>query len=294
MGYSSNKRFSPLTDSIGLPIDGCGDTYEKKYYVNGTYIDLCGLSIEDYMSNPCCGGNGGSDVVTKPVNEIIVKSFEENGIVYYQAYAKFAVTSNIKITVASAHGAVTVLDLYAGQIKSEPERGETLAFTSVVLDVEEDENYKYISSDGTHTTYDVYVATLHTKDLNELDAADIQTFQKTNMEADTTIDINYVIPGTDFNYNLVEDIAEFEKFCAENQHCFALVLPKDVYDKKMYSITNYGGSDVTKLFVKEGGEFNVDDNTVVCLVEKATDDITPFVPLYQEDLSYSYKLTLNN
>ena len=32
MGYASNNKFHPLTDDINLVIDGCGETYEKKYY----------------------------------------------------------------------------------------------------------------------------------------------------------------------------------------------------------------------------------------------------------------------
>lgn len=296
MGYSSNKRFSPLTDSIGVVIDGCGDTYENKYYVNGMYIDLCGMSIEDYMSNPCCGNcNGDSDVVTKPVNKITVKSFEnEAGEIYYQAYATFAVTSNMKISVTSTTGVLTELEIYAGQMKSEPERGETLELMSFNLNITEDDNYTYVANNGTIVTSDIYVATLHVRELSELDATDILKFAMTSMEPNTTLDLKFIIPATDVNYNLFDDIDEFERFCIDNQYCFAVVLPKTIYDKKQYVINNYGGSDVTKNFVQEGSVFTVNDKEVVCLVEKAKDDIMPFVPLYNEELSYEYKLTLNN
>lgn len=296
MGYSSNKKVSPLTDSIGLVIDGCGGTYENKYYVNGMYIDLCGMSVEDYMSNPCCckGGNN-SDVDTKPVNKITVKSFEnEAGEIYYQAYATFAVTSNMKISVTSTNGVVTELEIFAGENTSKAERGETLAMMNFHLNVTEDENYSYVAVNGTIVANDVYVATLHVRELSELDASDILKFTMASMEPGTTLDLRYVIPATDVNYNLYEDIAEFEKFCVDNQYCFAVVLPQAIVDNKQYTIINYGGTDVTQNFVQEGGIFTVNDTKVVCLVEKAKDDIMPFVPLYNEELSYEYKLTLNN
>ena len=57
MGYSNNRNVLPLTEKNNFYTDGCGRNYESKYYVNGAYIDLCGLTPEEYMNNPCCGGN---------------------------------------------------------------------------------------------------------------------------------------------------------------------------------------------------------------------------------------------
>ena len=130
MGYASNTKFSPLTDDINLSIDGCGETHENKYYVNGTYIDLCGLPIEEYMKNPFCncGDNGNKedeDVEDKkPVNEVLVKSFtDETGLVYYQAIAKFAVTSDIKIIVSSTTDVIVELNISTGEVASSVKKG---------------------------------------------------------------------------------------------------------------------------------------------------------------------------
>ena len=38
----------------------------------------------------------------------------------------------------------------------------------------------------------------------------------------------------------------------------------------------------------------VNDEEYVYLRESSTDDIMPYVPLYNEDIVYEYKLTLNN
>lgn len=292
MGYSSIKNFSPLTDTIGLSIDGCGNTYEKKYYVNGTYIDLCGLTIEEYMNNPCCGssGNGGSDNDSKPINEIFVKTFtNEEGLIYYQAFAKFAVTSNIKVKVYTDDDVFTELDLYAGDTESKPEAGESLEIFSISLTTEEDDDFKYIPVTKENTTmHTIYISAIKLANIE----GTIEDFTKIEMQQGTTSDITFIIPGTTINYNEMENIEEFEKFCLENQYCLALCLPKRIYDKKNYSISNYGGSDVTNNFIFDENII-IDDIEYTFLIEKAVEDIMPFVPLYNEDIIYEYKLTLN-
>lgn len=303
MGYSSNKRFSPLTDSIRLVIDGCGNTYEDKYYVNGTYIDFCGLSVEDYMKNPCCGGGGsgsGSEN-TKPKNNIKVISYEAEGYVYYQAIATYPVTSNIKIRVSNSEtDTVTELDIYAGETESDPERGESLKIKDVTVDVKEDDDFMYTPTIGDNEGDDpetedimhyIYVATLHLDELKALDVETIKTLQSFTMNEGTTVDIKYIIPPTDVDCGDME-IEEFEKFCIDNQYAFALIFPKKIYDNNAYIISNYGGVDIKKNFVLDS-TYVIDSEDYVCLVEKATDDMMPFVPLYQEELIYEYKLTLN-
>lgn len=293
MGYSKNK-FSPLTDDINLIIDGCGNTYEKKYYVNGTYIDLCGMTVEEYMKNPCCcnggSGSGDNDEPSKILNEILVKSFnDENNVIYYQAYAQFAVTSNIQVTVVSTSGVATVLDLYVGDKKSLPEIGETLDFSEISLNVREDMNYEYMPVlESSKTAYDIYTNAVQLSNTNVL----IEDFDKQTMEEGTTVDIVFTIPGTDYNYYDIEDMDEFHNFCVKNQYSLVLCIPKSLYDNKQYIISNYAGSDVTYKFNIEK-ELIIDNIGYVYLVEKGTDDIMPFVPLYNEELVYEYKLTLN-
>ena len=93
MGYSNNRNVLPLTEKNNFYTDGCGRNYESKYYVNGAYIDLCGLTPEEYMNNPCCGGNSNSGSNSgKAKNNIQIISYEENGVIYYQAIADYPVT----------------------------------------------------------------------------------------------------------------------------------------------------------------------------------------------------------
>lgn len=294
MGYTSNKKFHPLTDDINLIIDGCGETHEKKYYVNGTYIDLCGMSIEEYMKNPCCCsgtvGPGGSEDYIKPINEILVKSFEdESGTIYYQAFAKFAVTSTIKINVTSSTNIVTELDLYLGDTKSKPEIGETADIINITLSVYEDDSYEYVSvSEENKVSYDIYYKAIPLSEIGTF-SSDLTI---NTMDLGTNTDLTYIIPEGNINYNEMTDMSEFEKYCNEHQYCLLLCLPKTIYTNKQYMLSNYGGSDVTNNFTFNN-YLTINGVDYACVVEKAKDDIMPFVQLYNENIVYEYKLTLN-
>lgn len=291
MGYSNNSMTTPLNINDELYSDGCGCKYDEKYYVNGYYIDLCGLPIEEYMKSPCCGD---SDLPSlKPINEISVKSLIIEDKIYYQAFAKYSVTSNIKMLVFSTTNVATELDIYVGDKESIAEIGETEEILEMRLNLYEDDSYMYIiKQDEDKVTYDIYTKARLEKDAlvfsDEID--------KITMEIGSTSDIVFTIPSTDVNYNEMLDIAEFEAFCEENIYCFVLYLPKSVYDDKLYSISNYGGMDVTDKFVLVEGStvIMIDDIEYVLLNERAGEDYCPYIPLYGEDNIYEYKITLNN
>lgn len=289
MGYNYN-RTSPFHKYYS---DGCGSISDEKYYVNGTFVDLCGLSVEEYMKNPCCcNGSGNNEEGVKPKNSITVKVFEdENGVIYYQAFSKFPVTTNLKIKVYSTTESYTELDLYVGDTQSQPEVGETLEYISVVLDFNEDENYDYVLTvDNMIEEHVIYVAT--PLDNNLMDFSDDFTSFTTKMGA--TSDIHFIIPATDLKTEDFEEEEDFLKFCKENLYCFVLCLPKTIYDEKQYMISNYGGADVTDNF-KFVKEFITNDISYVLLKEGATneDEIYEYVPLYNKEQDFVYKLTLN-
>lgn len=297
MGYKNNREFLPLTNKVNFYSDGCGETYEEKYYCNGAYIDLCGLPIEEYMSSPCCGGSGSTPESGKPKNNIQVISFEEDGLIYYQAIADYPVTSNIKIRVANVlTDAITELDIYVGETQSKPEIGDALDVKDASVDIQEDDNFLYAPTIGgpeneEDMTHDVYVGALHLDELQDLNADTIAKLQLLQVKSDSTVDVQFTIPATDVDMGDMEE-EEFMKFCQENQYAFAMILPKKVYEDKKYKLYNYGGADITNKFAYEF-DYASEDNNFVCVTEKATDDIMPYVPLYKEDLTYEYKLTIN-
>ena len=294
MGYSSKKNFSPLTDDIGLIIDGCGNSHEKKYYVNGMYIDLCGLSVEGYMTNPCCGGSNSGEVTpSKSQNKITVTSVvdEESGVIYYQANASYPVTSTLKISVKSSTGVVTELEIYVGETQSKQEVGESVDILTVVLDVTEDDNYKYVPTiEGNVMEYMVYVGTPVKSYLNNLSGAKVQEMDSVSMSLDATIDITFIVPGTDVNYNAMND-ADFEAFCEENQHAFVIAMPTELYENGLYAIANYGGDDMKEKFVR-AGNVTIDSVGYTVISEYGVEDIMPYVPLYGQDNEFIYKFSL--
>ena len=282
MVYSKKNTYSPFAYNT-LSTDGY--CINEKYYVNGVFIDLCGLSIEDYMNNNCSCNNG-----AKPTNEIIVKTFtDDNGIIYYQAFAKFAVSSNLKIVVSSTTDIVTELDLFTGDIASKPEIGDTLDYIKVDINIPEDNEYEYIAiKESEKMIYDVYYSTVLLSNARTFDGA----YTKLIIKENTSHDMKFIIPSTDINYNNVETIEEFNEFCQSNQYCLQIFLPKNVYDNKKYIITNYGGIDITNKF-KFSENRIINEIEYVCIIEKGNNDITPFIPLYNEELIYEYKLTIN-
>lgn len=288
MGYSSNKKFSTYTDNIGLIIDGCGNTYEDKYYVNGMYIDLCGLSVKEYMNNPCCGGSN-IEEDKKQVNEILIKSFTgDNNVIYYQAISKFPVTSNIKISVVSTNNIMIELEINIGETQSESKIGDTKEFFNINMNIKEDETYNYITviEEESEMTCDIYFKAVPLL-MNDYS----NDFDKISVEMESSANVKFTIPPTDFNYNELEDVNEFEKFCIDNQYCLSLCIPKLIYDNKYYLLQNYNGTDITNkfTFVKN---FSLNNKEYVLLNEKGTDNIMSYVPLYKEDLIYVYKLIL--
>lgn len=284
MGYNSN-----ISSALhNFYTDGCGCNSEEKYYFNGTYIDLCGLPVEEYMKSHCCGGGNGDDEGVKPINEILVKSFNENDEIYYQAFSKFAVTSNIKINITSTNNEMTVLDLYVGDTQSTAEKGASEEFLSITISVQEDEDYKYVvMTENSKVISDIYINTMLLSESGSFS----EKFEKITTENGTTCDIRFTIPGTDIDCNEMEE-EELNKFIIENQHCLIICLPKSLYDKNSYSISNIGGDIITDKFTLNK-TFSINNIDYAYLIEKGTDDLTPYVPIYKEDIVYVYKLTIN-
>lgn len=297
MGYSNNTHSLPLDILSNLYTDGCGKTYNDKYYVNGAYIDLCGLSIEDYMRNPyCCEGSGSEN--SKPKNNIMVISFQENGVIYYQAIAKYPVTSNIKINVSNNDtNVITMLDLYVGETHSTPEIGDSLLIKDAVLDIEKDDNYQYTTSinndpgESEDMTYNVYTKALPLSEVSILTTELIKNFPMEAMSAGASMNMKFTIPASNVDTGDMEE-EELNEYCQKNQYSLIIVLPKNIYHNEMYTIFNYGGNNVSNKFTYQQS-YVIDDIEYVCLIEKGTDDITPFVPIFGEDLLYEYKLTIN-
>ena len=61
--YMNDPRETMVSEN-GIFLDWCGD--DTRYYYNGSYVDLCGMSPEEYMKRwDCCDDNGGNSDTPK-------------------------------------------------------------------------------------------------------------------------------------------------------------------------------------------------------------------------------------
>lgn len=300
MGYSENRKKCPLVVNDSLYSDGCGNKYENKYYYNGLYVDLCGMSIEDYMTNPCCncnGGGSGSD--SKLKNKITVKYVkDDNGDILYTAYATYAVTSYIKVKITFSDNTITELDLNAGDKQSNTKKGSEPQFNNYTLNITEDNDYIYsVVMESSKITYKIYNKAILLSDFDKEDfSVNTTIFNSNNIENGNTLDITFSIPSTDedlSNSEMSEE--ELREYYKNFEHCFVLCLPKSVYDNKKYSIKTVDGTDITSKFINHKEDsFMINGGEYVLIDERSTDDnIEAYVPNYNEILTYNYKLVLS-
>ena len=291
MGYSSYKKYQTFTDDKNVVIDGCGNTYEDKYYYNGTYIDLCGLPIEEYMKNHffCDNNTGGGSTNSKPTNKITIESYEEDGSVYYRAISTVPVTEKLQISVISNDDSVTVLDIEIGETTSKPEKGESIDIKKVSLNVYEDDTYVYTTQIKINKSmYKVYSKSMLLNEFNN-NTNLINDFDSFDIEVNNTKEITFIIPGTEYDYNDVEQ-EEFNKFVEENQYCFIICLPENVYINKQYFIY-FEEINNTDSFINKKS-IDIEGDKYIVLVKQADNgNETAFVPV-QEDSPFVYKLTL--
>lgn len=272
--------------------------FEERYYYNGVYINLNDLPIEEYMKSPFCGCNGdggSSEDSTKQKNQItvLVTNDENDGKIYYQVKSEYPVTSFLEITVFSTTGIKTVLEMHVGETESQLEEGDTRDILSVKMNISEDDNYKYIIMTQDIDEYVIYKKAVPVSE--ELTNPNEQGFNKITLKLNNTDDIVFIIPSTDVDINNFESEDELNSFIRDNQYRFVLVLPNKIYTQQKYIIYNSINVDVTNKFLLVENKKTVIDNIeYIYLYEGATDEqtMTSFVPQYNEDTIYKYKLSL--
>lgn len=116
--YINDPRENMVSEN-GLFLDWCGD--DTRYYYNGSYVDLCGMSPEDYMKNwSCCNGGdneGDSDNRTNAVvlsQTPIIDSETGKEAIEIVAMATKPVASELTVTVT-----VEFIDEASNEIVSE-------------------------------------------------------------------------------------------------------------------------------------------------------------------------------
>lgn len=272
---------------------------EEKYYYNGVYIDLNGLPIEEYMKSPFCNCNGGGSEDepenSKQKNQITVltKKGDNDGKIYYQAKSEFPVTSFIEVTVTSTTNTKTVLEIHVGDSESEIEEGDTIDILSVKLNINEDDTYRYAVILQDVNEYIIYMKAV--PESEELTNPNEQGFNEITLKLNDTDDIIFTIPATDIDINNFETEDELNEYIMNNQYRLVLVLPKKIYMEKKYMIYNSINADITNKFLLiENKTVIINNIEYIYVYEGAKDEetMTSFVPQYNEDTLYKYKLSL--
>ena len=118
----------------GVFLDWCGD--DTRYYYNGSYLDLCGMSPEEYMKNwSCCDGddNGDNegDVPTNPRENPIILSqsptVTETGepAVMLMAKASKPTASDVTVTITYDYIDDETEEIKTGEVDVVIPAGET-------------------------------------------------------------------------------------------------------------------------------------------------------------------------
>ena len=269
---------------------------KNKYYYNGVYIDLNGLPIEEYMKSPFCYCNcNGSEESIKQKNQITVltKKDEVDSKIYYQIKSQYPVTSFLEVSVYSTTNIKTVLEMHVGDSESKTEEGDTIDILSVNMNINEDENYKYVIMIQDIDEYIIYKKAILASE--EIISPKEQVFDEISLKLNNSDDIIFTIPATSININNFESEEELNEYIKNNQYYLMLVLPNKIYTQRKYSIYNSLNIDVTdKFLIMMDKKITIDNIEYVYLYEGATDaeTITSFVPQYNEDTIYKYKLSL--
>ena len=273
---------------------------DNKYYYNGAYLDLDGFPIAEYIKtlSCCCGGGSGDnpEETTKTKNTITVisKLDETNDNVYYKAKSLEPVTTKLLINVKSTTNNVTALDLDIGRNESEEEVGDTLDILSVGINVNEDENYKYVVKieEGLNK-YKIYSNAIRKDRKNDVSVSDLNVSEISFVD---TLDIIFNIPPVDEDYNSWEDEEKIQEFIDENQYIFVIAIPNKAYALRKYTISNEGDDIITSKFkIVDNKKDIVNGVEYVYLYEEAEDESSKgsFVPMFKDHEQYPHNYKLN-
>lgn len=134
----------------GFTLDACGSS--ERYYTWGSFIDLCGMSVEEYMKAPAYSGGGGgqgdSSASTKTKNTITLSMQEgSDGTNHIKVSAEKVSDSDVIVSFNVEGVGTQVVTIPAGSKEvvtsiSVPDGSKYAVITGAVA-TGEDERYKY-------------------------------------------------------------------------------------------------------------------------------------------------------
>ena len=294
---SEYKKILKRSKESGVLLDYCGS--DERYYHNGLYTDLCGMSVEDFINSTllnCSGDNGNNtpDDVVKKINTIVFSINSNGNLVIYPSKAP---KSDIKVTFTceSITSTVTLPTNSTSVVNTNysPNNSE-LMVTNVNIEPNEDELYKYgdykIEKNEPMKTFTVYYDMVNSLTYNDLSNDDIMLF-KNIIITTSEQEITYTLPAAPEG---VEDLPEDEYLDWEtnNNYQKSLIVPVEIYETDVNRKFNYllGGVDAFIGF-ENVKSFTINGENYYMLIDK-DDHVTNSTT--QEITAGTYKVSLRN
>lgn len=279
----------------GILLDYCGS--DERYYYNGLYTDLCGLSVDDFIKSTLlnCNGGGNNDTpgeIIKTLNTIIF-SINSNGnlIVYPNKTPK----TNIKVTFTCESMSSTIIlpanSTSVVNTNYTPVNNE-LTVTNVSIEPSEDDLYKYgdykVEKNEPMKSFTIYYNMVNSLTSDKLTNNDVKKF-KNIVATVNEQEITYILPAAPEG---VEDLPEEEYLEWETNNLYqkSLVVPVEIYESNNNRKFNYllGGVDAFVGFEKIK-TITIDNENYSILVDK-DDHVTNSTT--QEITAGTYKFSL--
>ena len=262
--YMKDPRANMVSEN-NIFLDWCGDNV--RYYYNGSYIDLCGMSPEEYMKRWCCcngGDNGGSTESKK--NAIVLKqetTVTETGqpAIMLTATSSKPTASDVTVSVTYEYIDINTNEVKTGKTNIMIPCGETkgevvlekvsITVTSATPSPKSDEFFEYIAEGNISSVigclfHGIYPAIGSDEGIT----VGLENIVKNvTYISDNTYNITVDVPYTYYDGKITDEVVE--------NHTMDIVFALDA-DIKSFSITDPNGvsyneflSDVIKLIAVE-------------------------------------------
>ena len=262
--------------------DHCDLNENLKY--SGLYIDLCGMSVKDYIEAGkcqccCCDNNGGENETTKKSNLLTLTT---NADGFLMAYLNYSPTEPITVNcVCEGTNVEFVLNNSGIYTSNVVPTSEMLVVSNVTFTPNEDEKYKYGEYKVmNNTSSDTIIYSIDNL-LNFSNIDSIKTLTKNDFKSSILSNNNVVLTfkrdaDTEYPEGFDEYTdEEYESWREKNSY-----IPLIIVDKNKFSngeINIYMGSDKLTDDFSEIENLVIDGITYSILVHRSTSELDQYL-----------------
>lgn len=297
----------------GILLDYCGS--DERYYFNGVYVDLCGMSADDYMKSTqfdceCTGGTTPSDTATTKETITILFTYTKNedGTFTSIVEANPAPKQDIEVSYiiqSNDDGEIPINGIITPSENPFIYTGMTFkSMYNIVgeeqhsIDVNDNEYYdEVILETGDEIAYYGFI---NSTALTEISSYDFSTLFNNTINDELT-EVTLTLPEWNGEGNDPGnmDESEYAEFCKNNSYILALLFNEDDWDNNNVVITDPSENDITNTFVKIANNITINSGNF-CVVAKMNDSgisydtitLMSFINDNYEPLDVTFKLKI--